>query len=117
MEPLRLPEPLALPAALPLMPVSVDLVEPNELPYGELVWPAEPDSGLPAALEEDGEDADPYDVALVDGAVDALGDVLVMLASEGAVPDRVAELQPANARPARRRVNKIEFFIGEFDYS
>lgn len=38
--------------------------------------------------------------------------VAVVVVSVAAVSDRVEVLQPARARPARRSVNKIEFFIG-----
>lgn len=37
----------------------------------------------------------------------------VDVVSTAAVWERVDELQPARARPARRRVNRTEFFIGE----
>ena len=40
-------------------------------------------------------------------------DAVVIVASVGAVlAERVLLLQPARARPARSKVNKIEFFIG-----
>ena len=45
-----------------------------------------------------------------------MGVVLVVddvVESATAVSDLVAELQPARAKPARRRVNKIDFFIRE----
>jgi len=57
-EPLRLPDPLVLPAALPLMLVSVAPVV-LELPYVELVWPDEPAPDVPAELEELGEVDEP----------------------------------------------------------
>lgn len=48
---------------------------------------------------------------------DVEGEVLVVVvASAVAESERIAELHPANASPARRRVNKIEFFIGRLNY-
>lgn len=41
---------------------------------------------------------------------------VVALDSAVAESERMAELHPANARPAKRRVNKIEFFIGRLIY-
>jgi hypothetical protein len=45
----------------------------------------------------------------------AVEDDIVVDVSAVAVSDLVAELQPPKARPARRSVNKIEFFIGGVD--
>ena len=42
----------------------------------------------------------------------AVAEVMVVDVSVVAVSDLVEDLQPLKARPARRSVNKIEFFIG-----
>lgn len=52
------------------------------------------------------------DDCVTDG-VAAVADLVVAVVSVVAVSDLVEVLQPLKAKPARRRVNKIEFFIGD----